>query len=269
MRLRRLFISLVFAAVLGTLGAHPAAAQPPSNDTFPNATQVSSLPFADTLDTTEATTDSDDAEVLAACGVSVPVAATVWYAYTPPTDQIVAIQTSGSSYFVGVGVVTGAPGSFSAVTCVSSGTFAAVAGQTYYFDVADISGGNGGTLNLSITAPTPPTVDIDVDRFGHFDPDTGLATVTGTGTCTDSPSGVVFVTLNQRKDQVVTQGFGFVDLPCDGTEHAWSVEVVPVSGQFKGGHADAFVDASACNLAGCAFDHIDRTIVLRGGPPGP
>jgi hypothetical protein len=267
-RLRRLLISLVLTvALLGALSAGSAWAQAPSNDTFANATVISSLPFSDTLDTTQATTDSDDAEVLAACGQSVPVAATVWYAVTPSADQIVAIDTSGSTYTAGVGVVTGAPGGFSAVSCfIGSGSFSAVAGETYYVDVADISGGTGGTLNVAITAPapTPPELQLSVDGVGQFDPRTGVATVTGTVTCTAGASGQVFVSLSQQVGRIATiAGFGFAVFSCDGTEQPWSASVQPFSGEFKGGHANVVADAFVCNLAGCASDHVERTIVLH------
>jgi hypothetical protein len=264
-RLRRFLISLVLGlALLGTLAAGSVWAQPP-NDTFANATVISSVPFSDTLDTTQATTDSNDAEVLAACGQAVPVAATVWYAFTPSTDQIVAIDSSGSTYTVGVGVVTGAPGSFSAVTCfIGSGTFSAVAGQTYYIDVADISGGTGGTLNISITAPTPPELQLSVDRFGQFDPRTGVATVTGTATCTAGASGGIFVSLSQQVGRIATiSGFGSASLTCDGTDQPWSASVQPFSGKFAGGQASVVADAFVCNPAGCASDNVLRTIVLR------
>lgn len=266
MRVRRFLISLALAApLLVTPAAESAWAQAPPNDTFANATVISALPFTDTRDTTQATTDSDDVEVLAACGLSVPVAATVWYAYTPPTDQTVAINTSGSSYPVGVGVVTGTPGSFSRVNCFAgSGSFLAAAGQTYYMDVADISGANGGTLNISVTAPTPPEVQLGIDRFGRFDPQTGAATVTGTVTCTAEASGSISVSLSQRVGRIATiSGFGFAGLFCDGTQQTWSVSVQPFSGKLAGGQADVVADAFACNLAGCAFDRGEETIVLR------
>jgi hypothetical protein len=265
-RLHRLLISLVFTvALLGALAAGSAWAQAPSNDTFGTATVLLSLPFSDTLDTTQATTDSDDAEVLAACGQSVPVAATVWYAFTPSADQTVAVDTSGSTYTVGVGVVTGAPGAFSAVSCfIGSGSFSAVAGQTYYVDVADISGGTGGTLNISITAPTPPQLQLSLDRFGQFDPRTGAATVTGTATCTAGASGQVFVSVSQQVGRIATiSGFGLAAFSCDGTEQPWSASVQPFSGKFAGGHANVVADGLACNPAGCAPDHVERSIVLR------
>lgn len=261
MRLRRLLLFLVFAVALA---AEPAQAQPPSNDDFANATTISSLPFSDTVDTTEATSEPVDAEVVAACGVSVTATKTVWYSYTAPSDQFVAVDTSGSDYPVGVGVVTGGPGSFSAVSCFTGfGSFSALAGQTYYLGIADIGSGTGGTLTLSVTAPEPPTVDFSVDRFGHFNPHTGEATVTGTGTCTGSPSGQIFVSLTQQKEDVTAFGFGFADLPCDGTEHSWSAAIQPFEGRFRGGPANVIADVFACNPASCATDHVERTIVLR------
>jgi hypothetical protein len=263
-RLRRFFLpSVLLAVALAALTAAPAAAQPPPNDTFATATVVTP-PFSETLDTSEATTDANDLEVLATCGVSVPIAATVWYAYTPPTDQLVNVQTL-ASYSTGVGVVTGSPGSFSGVTCFAgSGSFSATAGQTYYLDVSDISGGTGGTLTISITAFELPEVEFTVDRFGSFDPRSGVATVTGMVTCTAGTTGAIGVNLTQRVGRVATiSGFGFADLTCDGTEQTWSVTVQPFSGKFAGGHADVSADAFVCGPAGCASDHVERTIVLR------
>jgi hypothetical protein len=262
--------SLLIAALLSGVLAGPAWAQPPANDTFENATVISSLPFSDTLDTTEATSDSDDAEVVAACGVSVTTARSVWYQYTAPVDQVVVIDTSGSDYSVGVGVVTGSPGGFVAQTCFAgSGTLFATAGVTYHFGIADIGGGTGGTLRLSVTAPPPPTVDIDVNRFGQVDPHSHVATVTGSATCTESSGGQVFVTLSQTKGSTTAQGFGFAEFPCDGTEHVWSAVISTSAGEFKGGPADVVADGFACNATGCVTDHVERGIVLRAGPPGP
>jgi Family of unknown function (DUF6299) len=267
MRLRvSLLLSFVLAAGLwGALAAASAAAQAPANDTRANATVISSLPFSTTLDTTQATTDADDTEVGAACGYSGPAAATVWYAYTPPTDQLVAIDTSGSSYSAGIGVVTGTPGSFSSVACIAgTGAFSAIAGQTYYFDVADISGGTGGTLSLSVTAPTPPAVQMSVDRRGHFDPHTGTATVTGTVTCTAGATADISLNLTQKVGRSATiSGVGFTGITCDGTTQPWFASVRPSSGKFKRGRARVIADAFVCNLAGCATAHVERTIKLR------
>ena len=173
--------------------------QAPPNDTFEHATQISSLPFSQVLDTTQATIDSTDLEALAACGgPSITGAATVWYEYTPPVDQSVLILTGPvpPSYGAGVAVLTGSPGSLSAVTCFPSlGSFSATAGVTYHIVVADISGGSGGELHFSVSTPG---VEIKVDRFGRFDPKTGVATATGTFTCPSGLSGQISGDLSQR-----------------------------------------------------------------------
>jgi hypothetical protein len=256
------------ALVLG-MAAGPAwaQAQAPPNDTFEQATVISSLPFSQTLDTSEATTDSTDAEALASCGISgIPLSATVWYEYTPSTDQSLVISTDGSSYPAGVAVLTGSPGSLFALTCsLGLGTFSATAGQTYHILVADISGGNGGTLNLSVQTTG---VELSVDRFGRFDPKTGAATVTGTLTCPSGSTGTIFSgSLSQRKGHRTTTadtGANPVDVPCNGGARPWSIAFTPLGGRFRGGPADVSADALVCFTFGCIFDHADRRVILRG-----
>ena len=55
------------ASALSLLAAPLAWAQAPPNDDFADATVISSLPFSETLDTSEATTEPTDAEAVAAC----------------------------------------------------------------------------------------------------------------------------------------------------------------------------------------------------------
>ena len=89
-------------------------------------------------------------------------------------------------------VLTGSPGSLSAVTCfLFVASFSVTAGVNYHIGVADISGvdgGSGGTLNLFVQTPG---VEFKVDRFGRFDPKTGVATVTGTYACPSGFSGQI------------------------------------------------------------------------------
>ena len=59
-RFKALFLP---ALALSVVGISPTAlAAPPTNDTFPGATQVA-VGFGEVLDTTDATTDSDDAQL--------------------------------------------------------------------------------------------------------------------------------------------------------------------------------------------------------------
>ena len=258
----KLKLVLTTAIVLG-VAAGPAWAQAPPNDTFEQATVISSLPFSQTLDTSEATTDSTDAEALASCGISgIPLSATVWYEYTPSTDQSLVISTDGSSYPAGVAVLTGSPGSLFALTCsLGLGTFSATAGQTYHILVADISGGNGGTLNLSVQTTG---VELSVDRFGRFDPKTGAATVTGTLTCPSGSTGTIFSGSLSQRTTTADTGANPVDVPCNGAAQPWSIAFTPLDGKFRGGPADVSADALVCFTFGCIFDHADRSLILRG-----
>jgi hypothetical protein len=216
MRLTRSVTVLLAAALLIALQAAPAAAAPPSNDTFGGAT-VAALGFSQTLDTTEATTDADDAQLNATCGAPA-TDASVWYAFTAAADGGVVVDVSQSSYSAGVLVGVGTQGSLETVAC-GPGTvgFAAAAGTTYYvlaIDDQQDGGGNGGTLQISFNeAPPPPTVDITVDPVGRVDAQTGVATLTGTYTCSNGDFIDVFGQARQAVGRFVVVGsFGFFDV---------------------------------------------------------
>lgn len=159
-------VSIVLAAaLLITMTVGTASAAAPPNDLFANATVIQSLPFSQTVDTTQATADSTDAQVATACGdAGFQLDASVWYAFTPTSDQTVTVDFSGSSYSPVLGVVTGAPSSFRPVVCsLGPQTFVALDSQTYYMDVAGSAltgGSSGGTVHLSVTGqPTSPLLD--------------------------------------------------------------------------------------------------------------
>jgi hypothetical protein len=251
-------------ALVGT-----AYAAVPSNDTFGSATAISSLPFSDTLDTTEATTDDDDHAAGSACGApsGPPEVHSVWYDYTASSDGTIRIDTSGSDYQVGVAVLTGSPSGFSSVACfLGSSSVQVVAGQTYHILVVDFGAGTGGTLRLSVSELTLPEAHVTIDRFGSFDQRTGVATVTGTLTCTGNGGGGVYTSLVQPVGRIATiSGYGFADgAACDGSPHPWSTQIEPYSGgKFAGGHATASVSAFVCNESGCASDDAQQQVTLR------
>src|SRR5919106_5531136 len=200
---KRSFSYLVTGLAAGMLmfvQTSTAVTAPPSNDTFGGATVVS-LGFSEQLDTTEATTDADDAQLNATCGAPA-TDASVWYAFTAAADGGVVIDVSQSDYSAGVLVGIGTQGNLDTVAC-GPGTvgFFAAAGTTYYVLAIDDQfdgGGNGGTLRISFNeAPPPPTVDIVVDPVGTVDPRTGVAELTGTYTCTNADFIDVFGDVSQ------------------------------------------------------------------------
>jgi hypothetical protein len=262
-KLKLILTTAIVGAALALPGS--ASAQAPPNDTFEQATVIPSLPFSQVLDTTQATIDSTDAEAAAACGVpSIPGAATVWYEYTPPVDQSVLILTGPvpPSYGTGVGVLTGSPGSLSAVTCFPSlGTFSATAGVTYHIVIADISGGSGGELHLTVDTPG---AEVTIDRFGRFDPQTGVATLTGTFTCPSGTSGFVN---GGELSQRATRAFGSTfTVTCNGAAQQWSMAFTPFTrGKFKGGPADVSMGIAVCCFPGGNIAQtVNQTVILRG-----
>jgi hypothetical protein len=270
MRLTRSITILLAAILLMALQALPASAAPPSNDTFGGAT-VASLGFSQELDTTEATTDADDAQLNTTCGAPA-TDASVWYAFTTAADGGVVVDVSQSDYSAGVLVGTGTQGSLELVTC-GPGTvgFTAVAGTTYYVLAIDdqLDGaGNGGTLRISFNeVPPPPTVDITVDPIGRVDARTGEAFLTGTYTCSNGDFIDGFGEARQAVGRFVIVGsFSFSDVgTCDGAVHTWSATVFPENGKFAGGKAMTVTFAFSCGVFECTEGFVEQTVRLRGG----
>src|ERR1700752_464596 len=158
----RPFASFFLAKLVTFSSVGPALAAAPANDTFGGATLVS-VGFSEQLDTTEATTDADDAQLNASCGAPA-TDASVWYALDG-TDNGVVVDVSSSNYSAGVLVGVGTQGNLQTVACGPGAVaFFAAAGTTYYVLAIDDQfdgGGNGGNLSISFNEiPPPPTVDI-------------------------------------------------------------------------------------------------------------
>jgi hypothetical protein len=167
---RRRSLRLVFALLVGLgmtgLVEQQALAAPPGNDDFDNATAISSLPFSDALDTTQATTASDDPD----CS-GTGDAHSVWYSFTPSTTVVVIANTFGSDYDTTLSAYTGSRGSLTQIACNDdSGSlqsqigFTAAGGVTYHLMVASFDGSPGGQLTFSIRQAAPPPAN---DAFGN------------------------------------------------------------------------------------------------------
>lgn len=248
--------------------ATPVLAAPPTNDDFAGRTVIPGLPYNETLDTSEATSEASDAELNTVCGAPA-LDASVWYEFTPAADVNVLVDVSASDYSAGVFVATGSPGAFGPVEACGPGFvgFFATAGTTYVLMIIDDQqdgGGNGGTLELSVTeAPPPPEIDLNVNPVGTFNPQTGSVTLTGTVTCTDGAFAFIDIQLTQQVGRFTVRGFGFVQMECDGTAQPWTAEVFGDNGLFKGGHALAATFGQACNEFDCGFTFEETTVRLR------
>jgi hypothetical protein len=160
--LRRMIVLLFGLAILLPAGIAQAQSVP-SNDDFGAATSISTLPFADSADTTAATAASDDPT---ACGNN----GSVWYTFTPSQNEAITASTIGSDYDTVLSVYTGARGALGLVTCnddsgggfQSQVIFSATAGTTYFFMISTCcgtGGTGGGQLTFNVSGSPPPAND--------------------------------------------------------------------------------------------------------------
>jgi hypothetical protein len=157
---------LVMGMLLMSLGyssADVAYALPPANDDFDAAIQINAIEFHAFPDTTEATPvvaggPGDDPDNIPCPEPGDPNKvlnygfASVWYKYTPPEDQGIALNTANSSYDTFIAVWTGTRGNLNLVACndetfegFAELSFIGTAGTTYFIEVAQFNDGTGGT----------------------------------------------------------------------------------------------------------------------------
>src|SRR5437870_541772 len=110
-RRARLLITLAAGFAVAAVGLGTAAhADTVPNDSFANATVISSLPFSTTEDTSQATSDPSDPLACSGNG-------SVWFSFTPSSDMTLRVNSSGSSYYTEVSAWTGPQGSLNLVGC--------------------------------------------------------------------------------------------------------------------------------------------------------
>jgi hypothetical protein len=255
-------------ATMVVIGAAPASAAVPSNDTITGATAITTLPFEDVVDTTEATTDAEDAAINLNCGAPA-TNGSVWYKLTAGTSPAYVVDVSKSDFTAGVIVATGTPGSLSIVACGPQTVgFEAIQGETYYImGFSDNPNVVGGQLTLGVReSGPPPKVSMTVADTGRV-AKSGVATLTGTYTCIgDADFLVLDGTLQQeQKGGVQVRGnFEAAGLTCGGTAD-WSVQVTPESGKFVRGLAATIGFTGACNAVGCNTYDTLEVVRLRSG----
>jgi len=160
-RFRRISVG-VAGLLIGLLPA-PAMAQP-ANDDFPGTT-IASVPFSDSVDTTDATTEPG--EPFPSCGFN--IGKTVWYEFTPAADTALNVTTRGSGFDTVLSVYTGP--SLSALEPMdcnddardsvrwSALEFDANGSTTYRFQVAGYDGAGGDLVISFIVAPANDDFD--------------------------------------------------------------------------------------------------------------
>ena len=244
-----------------------AWAAAPANDDFASATTVTEpLPFNDSVDTVEATSDAADPDPSCALGGT---GQTVWYSYTPSSDLDVQAITFDSTYSNVLSVWTGTEGSLTEVACRrdSSVSFSARSRETYYIMAApSFSDTPGGTLRFKVQEQG--RIDsLSIAPVGKVKPKTGVATINGIVVCSGEPGLVEMdVHVSQRIGRKLVQGgpgdFILIE-DCSGAV-AWSVTIEPLNGLFVAGraHVDALARRGPEEQSQQVF--AEATVRLRG-----
>jgi Ca2+-binding RTX toxin-like protein len=173
--------TLVVVCILVTGLPGVARAAPPSNDNFADAIVVTEpLPFTDSLDTADATTEPGEPAVHDfGCGF---MASTVWYSFVPSVDTIVSADTVGSNFDTTLAVWKGTDlASLTLVGCSddarggtqSSVPFAAEAGVEYRIQVGGFVG-QTGALSFRVRTTTAGFVEGTVTDHDSASPLGGI-----------------------------------------------------------------------------------------------
>lgn len=229
-------------------------ALPPANDDFDTPTEIPSLPFSATQNTSSATVAPDDPFCYGRD-------ASVWFAWRAPATMRVEADTLGSGYDTTLGVFTGSRGSLAAVACNDNADvttdsrvrFDAVAGVTYFFVVSAWGyPGQGGLLSFHVQEGPPPlSIAPSVFRFGTVSLTTGVAEVNGSISCSQPAFVWLFGQLRQEHANHLLTGYFSQFVPCNGTAN-WSATVY-VTGAFFHGRATELLVAGPATVTASAL----------------
>ena len=106
-------------------------------------------------------------------------------------------------------------------------------------------------------------MSLTVNPRGTFNSHTGGAVISGTVTCTgEADFSFIDVSVRQKVGRLFIDGYGSIEgFTCDGTTQAWSADIFPNSGIFKGGRAITVTFAIACGAFECGVG-FDESIVM-------
>jgi hypothetical protein len=109
-------------------------------------------------------------------------------------------------------------------------------------------------------------VEITVNRTGTVNTRTGVATISGTFTCSNGDFIDILVDASQSVGRFTVRGFGetFEEGVCDGSAHPWTAQVFPDNGKFAGGKALAVSTGFSCGVFDCGEGFAEQLVMLRG-----
>src|SRR6266545_8295282 len=155
---------LLLAGLAALVFVSLAAAAAPSNDDVVQATDITTLPFADTVSLAEATAAVGD---LDCSGLDDTHTHTVWYRITPGSEMRLGLRTvNGEGIEVSTTVASGQPGSFTQLQCSFSQTqgLEVTAGTSYYIQLATAGADPGPVADFSVVHVQPLAVEIALSK---------------------------------------------------------------------------------------------------------
>jgi hypothetical protein len=173
--------------------------EPPSNDDFDAATEVTELPFTvQGLDVSDATRAPDDP-------LDGWLTQTVWYSLTPSEAGYITASTAGTAHMNVLSVWTGQRGDLDLVAGLAwygePLRVAVAADTTYYLMVGNYGHADPALLYLSVDTFVPPSPlesEFTIDPTGTVNTKTGLVTVSGTISCSAAAWFSLEVDIHQR-----------------------------------------------------------------------
>jgi hypothetical protein len=236
---------------------------------------ATTLPFTVSEDATNATVAPDDP-------FCVSRNQTLWFAYTPQVNIRLEANTFGSTYDTTLSVYTGTQGALVQIACNddSNGTlqsrvrFDATAGTTYYFMVSSFFPVSPASLVFNLLQAPPPFSFVPtVSQSGLVSPSIGVATVTGSVTCSVPSYITISGQLKQIHAGTPISGYFSSFVPCNGTT-PWSATVQTQTALFHGRSVALFVGGKASvSATASGFDpdtgefktvNFSANIILKG-----
>ena len=234
---------LVTAGAIGLVGflavpmATAGAIAKPINDLPSGAKAIGPLPYSDTSNTSNATTDPLEVSLNNQCGAPA-VRKGVWYkAQVPPAGTVVRASAEGSSYSVGLMAVIRSGGRWQVINCapyvlIGDVAMSVPSGTTVFilaFD--DTQGSQGGTLKFNVRRAVPaPTVQVSIKPRARLRTN-GNVNLSGTASCRGRKSVLidVFAGIRQTVPGGTAEGFQFLSLTvaCGNTPINWTFDVAP------------------------------------------
>ena len=153
---------VLLAVALGTLiAAGSAHAAPPANDELANASPITSLPFTDSTDTSEATWPSSGE---GGCAVS---GHTIWYSLILDHEATIRADLVSAGFMSSLTLWHSGVPPAASLACADVGghlTHRVEANETYYLQVATrFFWEPGGPVTLTVTEVAPPSNDAFAD----------------------------------------------------------------------------------------------------------